>query len=211
MYKLASSLSASHGHRTASFTSSRPRHTAAKAASPFAGFTAGGSVHSVSPRHPGVAYWQPLPARGYIEVHASPWFTPSLPFSQGIQVIPPGCSVRTHMHTEQHEVITGLSGEGEAEVLTANFNGEATNASNQLIRLPLTAGCTLTLAPGSVHLFRNLSSTSSLTFQWTISPPGLEDFFARVGREKTEGEERMPEAFQRPEGGEVDQKSKMKA
>lgn len=69
----------------------------------------------------------------------------------------------------------------------------------------------MTLAPGSVHLFRNVSPTQDLVFQWTIAPAGLEDFFRAIGRVKENRDETMPEAFQRPEGGEADLKSKMKA
>jgi quercetin dioxygenase-like cupin family protein len=141
----------------------------------------------------GGSYWQPLPARGYIVVAASPREVPGLPFSTGLQAVSPGGSVRPHAHEAQFEVITILEGSGTAEVEDE--------------RIPLLPGTTLAFAPGTRHAFTN-DGAGELRFTWTISPPGLEDFFAEIGRPRLPGEE-MPEPFTRPEGPAVDSRHAM--
>ena len=140
----------------------------------------------------------PSPPSGYITVSASPWYTPDLPLSQGTQVVPVGCFVRPHAHAAQSEVITCVSGEGHALV------------GVEWQRHEMRAGCTLSLPSGVPHSFHNDSADCSLTFVWTISPPGLEEFFKAIGRPRLPGDE-APEPFERPSQSDIDAKHSMKA
>jgi quercetin dioxygenase-like cupin family protein len=197
--------------------------SAASASSTSSSVPLAGSSPTVSPAvhqaDGGVSFWQPKPANGYVVVRASPWFTPGLPFSQGLQVLPPGGAVRSHAHAAQMEVITVVKGSGHALI-----GGQ---------RYPMHAGTTLTLPPNVEHSFHNNhtdpASKQELHFLWTISPPGLEDFFKSVGRPRRmplakrrqgakegtdleEADESAPEPFDRPaEGQGVDQQHRMKA
>lgn len=129
------------------------------------------------------SWWQPLPSRGHVSVALSPENTPYDGFSSGVQVLPPGCSVREHGHQRNHELLFIHAGTG-----TATIEDE-----------------THDLKPGSIVLFGrharhflvNTGDTDMHIF-WVFMPPGLEDWFAAIGRPRTAGEA-MPEAFARPE------------
>lgn len=168
------------------------------------------SAFPLSDAQPGLSYWQPAPAHGYVVVTASRWYTPGLPYSQGVQVVAPGGFVRRHAHAAQSETITVLEGEGHAIII----EGEGSLERKHSMR----AGSTLTFRPNVAHSFLNDSPTRPLRFLWTITrpdgasedTPSLEDFFKAIGKPRTgEQGEREPEPFERP--ADQDQKHKMKA
>ena len=61
---------------------------------------------------------------------------------------------------------------------------------------PLVPGTACFLGPDVKHEIVN-DSDDDLIMMWVISPAGLEDFFASVGRERTRGEP-PPSPFERP-------------
>jgi hypothetical protein len=61
---------------------------------------------------------------------------------------------------------------------------------------PVGPGTTLFLGAGHRHKFIN-TGAADLVFLWCITPNGLEDFFAAIGRPRTEGAG-APEPFARP-------------
>ncbi len=131
----------------------------------------------------GRALWQPLPSRGYVTVKLSPQTMPYDDFSAGIQVLPPGCHVREHGHKQNHELIFIYEGSG-----TVTIEGE-----------------TRAIGPGSTILFGRYArhridntGTTDMKLFWVFSPPGLEDWFESIGRERQPGEP-MPAAFDRPQ------------
>lgn len=136
-------------------------------------------------RQPGEApsYWQPVPANGFVRClldHATT--SASTPFAMGTQTVDPGCHVREHVHDPNEEVIFVLSGAGEARV------GEACHA--------MVPGTIFFFPPGRAHAFHN-TGEAPLTFLWLMLPGGLETFFARIGRERQEGDA-PPAPFPRP-------------
>jgi len=64
----------------------------------------------------GASLWQPLPSRGYVTVKLEPDTMPYDTFSSGIQVLPPGCSVREHGHKQNHELIFVYEGRGTCTI-----------------------------------------------------------------------------------------------
>lgn len=138
------------------------------------------------------AYWQPVPANGYVELRVSRRQDESIQhFDTGVQVVAPGGYVREHQHNDQEELILVYEGEGRALV-----NGQ---------EYPMQAGTTLYLAPHSQHKFINTGETE-LKFFWVFMPGGLSDFFERIGRKKSEGEV-APEPFDRPKDVETIEKA----
>jgi mannose-6-phosphate isomerase-like protein (cupin superfamily) len=129
------------------------------------------------------SWWQPLPSRGHVSVALSPANTPYDGFSSGVQVLPPGCAVREHGHERNHELLFIHRGTGEVTIEEE----------------------TLAIGPGSIVLFgryaRHLlvnTGAEDMHIFWVFMPPGLEDWFAAIGRPRVAGEP-MPDAFQRPE------------
>lgn len=129
------------------------------------------------------SWWQPLPSRGHVSVALSPENTPYDGFSAGLQVLPPGCSVREHGHQRNHELLFIHAGAGTCTI----------------------EGVSHDLVPGSIVLFgrhaRHLvENTGEIDMEifWVFMPPGLEDWFAAIGRSRQAGEP-MPDAFNRPE------------
>ena len=129
------------------------------------------------------SWWQPLPSRGFVSVALSPENTPYDGFSSGLQLLPPGCSVREHGHQRNHELLFIHAGTGTCTI----------------------EGITHDLVPGSIILFGryarhhlvNTGDTDMRIF-WVFMPPGLEDWFAAIGRQRVVGEP-MPAAFERPD------------
>lgn len=145
---------------------------------------ADGIRSKVSQPGDGEAYWQPVPANGYVEVqnsrHAPPTDTP---FESGTQTVAPGCFVREHAHSAHEELILVFGGEGVAEV--------------EGVEHPMQPGTSLYLAQGERHKFVS-TSDEPLRFFWVLMPGGLGDFFKSIGRPKQAGEP-APEPFPRPE------------
>lgn len=131
----------------------------------------------------GKSYWQPLPSRGHVTVKLTPADMPYDHFSSGIQVLPPGCSVREHGHQQNHELIFIYEGTGRAEIEDETYI--------------LEPGTTLLFGRYARHLVENTGDCDMKLF-WVFMPPGLEDWFHAIGRERKPGEE-MPPPFARPE------------
>ncbi|MCC5868278.1 MAG: cupin domain-containing protein [Gammaproteobacteria bacterium] len=129
------------------------------------------------------SYWQPLPSRGYVNVALHPGNTPYDGFSAGLQVLPPGCHVREHGHLQNHELIFIAEGEGYCEI-----EGR---------RDELRVGTTVLFGRNARHVIYN-TGTVDMRLYWVFMPPGLEDWFAAIGRPRSAGDS-MPEAFQRPD------------
>ena len=129
------------------------------------------------------SWWQPLPSRGHVSVALSPENTPYDGFSSGLQVLPPGCSVREHGHQRNHELLFIHAGTGVCTIEDETHD----------------------LVPGSIVLFgrharHHLVNTGSTDMQifWVFMPPGLEDWFAAIGRPRVAGDA-MPAPFGRPD------------
>lgn len=135
----------------------------------------------------GESFWQPVPANGYAEVRVSHRKDPSIQsLATGIQVIAPGCHIREHVHPAQEELLFFFEGRGDA-VIDGRF-------------YPLQAGTTVYVGAGHRHKFINTSPDQELKMCWVMLPggePGLDDFFARIGRARRPGEP-APEPFPRP-------------
>jgi len=131
----------------------------------------------------GASLWQPLPSRGYVTVKLEPDTMPYDTFSSGIQVLPPGCSVREHGHKQNHELIFVYEGRG-----TCTIDGVTHEVEPE---------STVLFARNSVHRIDNTGDVDMRIF-WVFFPPGLEDWFRAIGRPRTPGDD-MPEAFNRPD------------
>lgn len=130
----------------------------------------------------GRSWWQPLPSRGYVDVNLAPDNMPYDSFSSGVQVLPPGGMVREHGHLQNHELVFVFEGAGEVAI-----DGEVT---------PLVPGTTVLFARNCTHWIKNTGEVDMKMF-WVFMPPGLEDWFAAIGRPRKPGDP-MPEAFERP-------------
>lgn len=133
---------------------------------------------------PGAArsFWQPLPSRGFVEVILDPENSPYDGFSCGTQLLPPGCSVREHGHQRNHELIHILEGTGRCLIETDEHAVEP--------------GATILFGRNARHFLENTGATDMRLF-WVFMPPGLEDWFSAIGRQRAPGEP-MPPPFERP-------------
>ena len=100
----------------------------------------------------------------------------------GVQVIAPGGYVREHSHTPNQEVLFCFAGRGMILV-----DGVAH---------PLVTGTTVYAGPGVRHKIIN-DGPDELKMTWTYLPPGLDDFFAGIGRPRRQ-DDPAPEPFDRP-------------
>ena len=85
--------------------------------------------------------------------------------------VPPDHGPPPHVHRREDEAFYVLEGE-----LAFQADGRAITA---------TAGTWVTLAKGSLHTFKNVS-TATARMLIVVTPSGLEKFFAEVGREATD-------------------------
>lgn len=132
----------------------------------------------------GESYWQPVPANGFVELAVAQALNSDGPgFDAGIQEVAPGCFVREHVHLENEELIIVLDGEGTVSI-------------DDTVH-PMRHGTILYLAPGSRHRFDNIGD-GPLRFCFVLTPGGVRDFFAAVGRPRERGEN-TPEPFDRPD------------
>ncbi len=131
----------------------------------------------------GESWWQPLPSRGYVTTYITPEDNPYHDFSSGIQVLPPGCEVREHGHTINHELIFVYQGRGEIQI------------ENQTHLVG--PGCTVLFADNETHIIRNTGDEDMHLF-WVFMPPRLEEWFRAIGRPRKSGDP-MPAPFPRPE------------
>ena len=138
----------------------------------------------------GASYWRPRPTNGYVTVKASPALGGPAGIAMGIQVIPPGGFVQEHSHDRQAEILFCFEGEGEVEL-----DG---------VRHPFVPGTTLVAAPWHKHKIIN-TGRAELKMTWTMAPPGLEEYFARIGRARRPGEA-PPVPFDPPAASETIQR-----
>ncbi len=132
----------------------------------------------------GPTFWQPLPANGHVEPKLVPANTRFDGLSMGYQTIAPDSRVRKHSHGEQIEMLVCFRGRGRV-VLDGTSHDFVPGTA-------CFAGYDVT------HEIINESSDEDLVLMWIISPAGLEDFFATVGRIRERGEA-APEPFARPD------------
>ncbi len=125
----------------------------------------------------GPSFWQPTPANG----HADPILTPANTgfdgLSLGYQTIAPGGHVREHSHSNQVELLICFRGRGHI----------------------LVDGVRHPLVPGTAGFFGHdvkqeiwNDGDEDLVMVWIITPPGLENFFATIGRWRRAGEPAPP-------------------
>ena len=140
-----------------------------------------GSAVVVQPEQ-GRSWWQPMPANGHADPKLVPSGTGFDVLSMGYQTIAPGGRVRPHSHGAQVE-------------LQICFRGRASVVVDGTTH-PLVPGTACFLGPDVKHEIVN-GSDDDLVMLWVISPAGLEDFFASVGRERIR-DEPPPSPFARP-------------
>ena len=128
------------------------------------------------------SYWQPVPARGHADPTLVPATTRYPGLSMGYQTIAPGGQVREHSHGDQVELQICFRGRGRVVVDSVSH--------------PLQPGTACFLGPDVKHEIVN-EGVEDLVMLWVISPPGLEDFFATIGRPRRPGEP-APAPFARP-------------
>jgi len=130
----------------------------------------------------GPSYWQPVPANGYAHAKLTPDRTGFRELSMGYQTIAPGGRVRAHSHDKQIELQICFKGKGRAVIDGVSH--------------PLVPGSAAFLGYNVMHEIIN-DSDQDLVMAWVITPSGLEDFFASIGRPRAEGEP-TPTPFPRP-------------
>ena len=128
--------------------------------------------------------WQPLPSQGHVELHLTPDNMPYDDFTSGVQVMPPGCYVREHGHTRNHELVFIYEGQARVEI-----------DGNEYLVGP---GSTVLFGRYATHVIENIGDTDLKMF-WVFMPPGLEHWHRGIGKPRKPGES-MPDAFPRPEG-----------
>jgi quercetin dioxygenase-like cupin family protein len=131
----------------------------------------------------GNSYWQPKPANGYSTVKVNPDNCSSNQVTMGIQVVAPGGYVREHWHSRNEEILFCYEGRG-----TILVDGEPH---------PFVPGSTAFLGRWVKHKIVN-DGADVLKFTWTFLPPGLDQFFAGIGRPRRAGEP-APAPFERPD------------
>ncbi|HEY7649652.1 MAG TPA: cupin domain-containing protein [Methylomirabilota bacterium] len=131
----------------------------------------------------GPSFWQPEPANGHSDPKLTPATTRFEKLSMGYQTIAPGGHVREHSHGDQVELQICFSGRGRVVVDGVSH--------------PLASGTACFLGYDVKHSIHN-EGPEDLVMLWVISPPGLENFFAAIGRPRRAGEP-APAPFARPE------------
>ena len=131
----------------------------------------------------GTSYWQPKPANGYATVKVSPDNCTSNQVTMGLQVVAPGGHVREHWHSRNEEILFCYEGRG-----TILVDGEPH---------AFMPGTTAFLGRWVKHKIVN-DGPDVLKFSWTFLPPGLDQFFAGIGRPRRAGEP-APAPFDRPQ------------
>jgi quercetin dioxygenase-like cupin family protein len=130
----------------------------------------------------GPSFWQPKPANGHADPKLYPQLTHFPGLSMGYQTIAPGGRVREHSHGAQVELQICFHGRGRVVVAGKSH--------------PLVQGTACFLGYDVKHEIIN-DSDEDLTMLWVITPPGLEEFFASIGRARQIGDA-APLPFDRP-------------
>jgi quercetin dioxygenase-like cupin family protein len=136
----------------------------------------------VVPPGGGQAFWLPQPAGGHVTIALSPETMPYDGFSCGTQVLPPGGEVREHGHRRNHELIHVVAGDGVCRIEDEEH--------------ALSPGATMLFGRDCRHWIANTGDADMVLF-WVFLPPGLEDWFAAIGRPRAPGEP-PPAPFDRP-------------
>jgi quercetin dioxygenase-like cupin family protein len=131
----------------------------------------------------GPSYWQPVPANGHADPRLTPATTRFEGLAMGYQTIAPGSRVREHSHGEQVELQICFRGRGRVIVDGTTH--------------PLVPGTACFLGYDVKHEIIN-ETDEELVMLWVIAPPGLEDFFRAIGRERKPGDP-APSPFARPD------------
>lgn len=142
-----------------------------------------GRFHAVIGPDEGRSWWQPEPSRGYVQVALSPGSTPYDGFSAGMQLLPPGCSVREHGHQANHELLFIAEGRGRCTIEDESWD--------------IGPGHTILFGRYARHFVENTGETD-MRIYWAFMPPGLEHWFEAIGRSRIPGEP-MPATFARPD------------
>ena len=130
----------------------------------------------------GLSYWQPVPASGHADPVLYPQATGLQSLALGYQTIAVGGRVREHSHADQVELQICFRGRGHVVVDGMDH--------------PLVPGTACMLGYDVKHEIVN-DGDEELVMLWVITPPGLEDFFATIGRPRRAGEP-DPTPFARP-------------
>lgn len=130
----------------------------------------------------GRSYWQPKPANGHADPKLLPVDTGFKGLSMGFQTIAPGGHIREHSHDTQIELQICHRGKGHVLV-----DGD---------RHELVPGTSCFLGYNVKHEIFN-DGDEELVMMWVITPGGLEEFFATIGKERAPGDI-APEPFDRP-------------
>lgn len=132
----------------------------------------------------GESFWQPVPANGFVRNLLNQDMTGGeAAFSMGVQTVAAQCAIREHTHDSHEEVIFVIDGHGIARI-----EGE---------EHPIEKGSCAYIGCGLKHHFIN-PNDAPLSFIFLLMPGGLDEFFARIGRPKSEGEP-APDPFPRPD------------
>jgi mannose-6-phosphate isomerase-like protein (cupin superfamily) len=142
-----------------------------------------GRFYAVVGPDQGRSWWQPEPSRGWVQVALDPTNSPYDGFSAGTQLLPPGCHVREHGHQANHELLFIARGTGRCEIEDESWD--------------IGPGHTVLFGRYARHLIEN-TGPEDMVIHWVFLPPGLEHWFAAIGRPRTPGEP-MPEPFPRPD------------
>src|SRR5436309_1864117 len=130
----------------------------------------------------GPSYWQPVPANGHADPVLFPGRTGFDGVSMGFQTVAPGGRIREHSHGDQVELQICFRGRGRVVVDGVSH--------------PLVPGTACFMGPDVKHEVINEAS-DALVMLWVVSPPGLERFFAAIGRPRQPGTP-APAPFERP-------------
>jgi quercetin dioxygenase-like cupin family protein len=130
----------------------------------------------------GPSYWQPVPANGHADPKLFPANTGLPTLAMGYQTIAVGSRVREHSHGDQVELQICFRGRGRVMV-----DGQSH---------PLVPGTACFLGYDVKHEIIN-DGPEELVMLWVITPPGLENFFAAIGRPREAGAP-APAPFARP-------------
>ena len=128
------------------------------------------------------SYWQPVPANGHADPTLFPTHTGFEGLAMGYQSVAPGGRVREHSHGGQIELQVCFRGRGRVVV-------DGTSHA-------LEPGTACFLGYDVKHEIIN-EGDDELVMLWVVSPPGLEKFFAAIGRARRPGDP-APAPFARP-------------
>jgi mannose-6-phosphate isomerase-like protein (cupin superfamily) len=128
------------------------------------------------------SFWQSLPTTGHADVILSPYNYPSNAFALGTQTLEPGAFIPPHAHTRNEELLFIAGGRGVCNLVDGAQS--------------ITTGDSLYVSQNCRHELR-AAEDSHLSLIWIMSPPGLEQVLAELGRLRQPGDS-PPEPFPPP-------------